>query len=73
MRDDPREWISSKDRLPKMFRGVLGVVRLSEGSRVVRLVYRNPEGMWRYPDSNHDRVEVTHWMPYPELPEDSHV
>ncbi len=66
-----REWIRSADRLPRMYQGVLGVVRLSvEGSRVVRLVYRTPAGRWRYPDSNHDSVEVTHWIDYPELPPD---
>lgn len=78
------EWISVNDHLPEsdnLFSDkVLAVVKRRDGSRRVIVAYTENkiyydevycwrDGVSRYPLDGPDEL-VTHWMPFPEPPED---
>lgn len=77
-------WISVGERLPEVdghfafseSAPVLGVIVVQDGPigpRRVRVVYfvaptEDESGYWVLLHSDSTRVDVTHWMPLPELP-----
>ena len=63
------EWISVKDRMPEQFVTVIGLMK--EGVMpfpMVRECYLIEDGFWF--SAINEFVEVTHWMPMPEPPEE---
>jgi hypothetical protein len=71
------EWISVKDRLPKLNEDVVCIVPLmKKHGKEKRILYLNcyqKNGLrWGNYDGHyeHNVNEVTHWMPLPEPPKD---
>ena len=72
------EWISVKDRLPNYDTWVIGYTHDQFGSHVEYVDYQTNENRvstkkaicW-WEDTDGCQIEVTHWMPLPEPPEES--
>lgn len=75
------EWISVKDRLPELPNGegwkTRMVIAADNRNCVAPMIYeraiirRKPVERWKYYWDRIADVEVTHWMPLPEPPEDN--
>lgn len=61
------EWISVKDRLPKLLHEVLTVVIDDDGRRFI-IQCLNNKGEWINPFNDRFTQNVSHWMPLPEQP-----
>ena len=67
------EWISVKDRLPEAGGYVACIAKRNPFSRFMPMVVRIEKNGWVNPITEQYISEVTHWMPLPELPEDSTI
>ena len=63
------EWISTKDRLPKPYQGVI-VARVSEIGKPLRVEagMLTTDGWWKVYGANVKKV--AYWMPLPEPPKE---
>jgi len=75
------EWISVKDRLPKIDEHVIGYAKIGEEWQVIPLLYQyfrfhghDSKYEWAYLfayNEGYDYAkEVTHWMPLPNPPKE---
>lgn len=63
------EWISVEDRLPKGYTYVLVHIKEKDGSPVTVGWYSSEWGWAGYDSYGTNDLEVTHWMPLPEVPD----
>lgn len=65
------EWISVREKLPELFRGVLAYCPKRQN---IYELYLNLRGEWHFFDMTVAGAlldeEVTHWMPLPEPPKE---
>lgn len=63
-------WIPVTERLPELFVSVLVYMPDERPLPTVHEGFLAREGMWYANHFNREPMEITHWMPLPETPED---
>lgn len=64
------KWISVEDRMPKPFVSVLVYMPEERPLPTVHEGFLAREGMWYANHFDREPMEITHWMPLPEPPEE---
>lgn len=62
------DWINVKDRLPELFREVLGFYEYGGYEVVSRDVADSDDGLGHWSTSDHVISVPSHWMPLPPAP-----
>lgn len=70
LRNPPR-WIPVSERLPEEFATVLVVISTPSGSHVSFMSRHAQDGFWQHADGDIDEINVTHWMPLPDPPDEA--